>query len=773
MQTDTLSPDDHAHAIEAQYREAVQGVFQNAVAQHNAGDLESAETLYRAVLDVEPAHADTNYNLSLLLLQTRRSAAALPLLENAIGVNPNASAYWVSYVDALTQSGNVDAAWIALEMAQQRGLGGPAIDILVSRMTIATQLRQGALAIQPAPAADAAPAPAPAPEAVSPPAVAKHPGRTKATPQETAMIVSLYNKGRIAEAADKARALTERFADNLVAWRVLGLALQRLGAYPEAAAPLERAVELNPDDYVTHTILADVHRMNGHHDASEATCRAIIERHPNYYEVHRVLCMTLQSVGRLEEAEACVKRSIELAPDSSFAYCTMGSGYLEQGRLAEAEQCFRKALELQPDYDLAHSNMMFCLSHNESMDPATLFAEHVAYGERHETPLRAKWEPHRNSRDPERKLKIGFVSGDFLQHAVANFLEPVLGPLSAFDSLSLHAYSNHTGEDQVTERLRKHFETWTNVTSMSDAAVAERIRADRIDILIDLSGHTARNRLMSFARKPAPVQATWIGYPGTTGLKAMDYFFADQHLVPPGPMHDLFLEKMAYLPAVAPFLPSSVAPPVNGLPLLRNGFATFGSFNRLNKLRPEVIALWSRILRELPDARMLLGGLPADDSIETVSGWFADEGIGRERLTFHPRARMAMYLQQHHHVDLCLDTFPYAGGTTNLHALSMGVPTLTLPGDTVPSRGGSTTLAHVGLSQFTASSHDDFVAKALYWARHPDELAMIRLGMRERCSQSPVFRPDIIAAGMNSVLRTMWQRWCRGEAAAFIDTPIL
>ena len=339
-------------------------------------------------------------------------------------------------------------------------------------------------------------------------------------------------------------------------------------------------------------------------------------------------------------------------------------------------------------------------------------------------------------------------------------------------TLSLHAYYNHAVEDVVTKRLRGYFSQWHAIAHLSDAALAQKIADDGIDILIDLSGHTGSNRLLCFARKPAPVQASWIGYPGTTGLRAMDYYLADRYFLPPGVFDSQFTEKLVYLPADAPFLPDETAPPVNALPALSNGFVTFGSFSRISKLSRSAIALWSRLLRALPDARMLLGGMPREGEYDSLIDWFVQEGIARERLRFLPRYSMADYLALHHQVDMCLDTFPFTGCTTTNHALWMGVPTLTLAGRTVPGRQGAALMGHAGLGAFVATDAADFQEKGLHWADDLVALADIRAGLRARIEQSPIRRPEVIAAGVERAFRIMWQRWCAGQAPESMDVSM-
>jgi predicted O-linked N-acetylglucosamine transferase (SPINDLY family) len=357
-------------------------------------------------------------------------------------------------------------------------------------------------------------------------------------------------------------------------------------------------------------------------------------------------------------------------------------------------------------------------------------------------------------------LRVGFVSADFRHHAVANYIEPILVHLVRDTQLSLHAYYNYFTEDNVTERLKGRFASWTNTASLSDEALAQKVRDDGIDILIDLSSHTADNRLLTFARKPAPVQVSWIGYPGSTGLKSMDYFLSDKHALPKGQFEDQFTEKIVRMPATAAFLPFKGSPPVNDLPAAKNGYLTFGSFNRPNKISRSVIALWSDLLRAIPNARMVLGSMPEVGQNNVLLQWFAQEGIGAARLSLYPIRPLGEYLALHHEVDICLDTFPYCGGTTSWHAIWMGVPTLTLTGDTVANRTGALILGVVGLDAFVAMDKEDFVSKGVAWAKDIQGLKQLRTGMRKRFLSSPAGQPEVVSNSFAKAMRVMWQRWC-------------
>ena len=272
-----------------------------------------------------------------------------------------------------------------------------------------------------------------------------------------------------------------------------------------------------------------------------------------------------------------------------------------------------------------------------------------------------------------------------------------------------------------------------------------------------------------FAHKPAPLQVGWMGYPGTTGLQSMDYYLGDRFLLPPGKYDHLFTEKLVHLPAYASFKPLADAPPVNDLPALRNGHVTFGSFNRPNKISRDVIALWSALLRAVPDARMVLGAIPVYGQYDTMLSAFAEEGIDRERLHFYRKTNMQAYLGLHHQVDICLDTFPYNGGITTMHALWMGVPTLTLAGQTVGGRMGAGIQAHVQLDAFVAEDAAAFVQQGAQWARQLPELAGLRAELRKRFSSSALGQPALAGAGLAQALRSMWQGYCAGLPATSFE----
>lgn len=779
----------HADALEPMEKAAA--LSQNDVEAHyNLGvtlqgldRLQEAESSYRRALRINPHYADAHCNLGVVLRNLGNLDEAEKTLRKAVRIKPDYAEAHNNLSATLKDLGRLDEAEASCRQALQLQPHNAAahnnqgnICQTLGRLGEAEACYRRALEINPD--------------------YAEAHSNLGNTLQET---------GRLEEAEANFRQALQISPDEANTHNNLGITLQELGRLDEADAHFQMALHIKPDDARTHdnraNLLCYLGRLNeaeagyrkalqiapedariyanlgellrriGRTNEAELSFRRALEISPDDVKMRINLGLTLQDRGLLDKAEACFRSIVQTQPDNAGAISQLGVILLSLGRPDEALASFRQAVQIGPNYASLHDNLLYGLALSAA-DAKSVFSEHARFGEQFERPLRPHWPKHSNIRDPERCLQIGFVSADFYDHAVASFIEPVLTHLSRHPQLSLHAYYNNLIIDNVTQRLQGHFAHWHPIARLTDAALAEKISADAIDILIDLSGHTANNRLLTFARKPAPVQASWIGYPGTTGLNAVDYYLADRFVLPPGRFDDQFTEKIARLPANAPFLPCELAPAVNALPALSNGHMTFGSFNRPNKLSREVIALWSKLLRALPDSRMVLGAMPTYGQPDTLIEWFEKEGIARERLDFHPRSSMEDYLRLHHQVDICLDTFPYNGGTTTHHALWMGVPTLTLAGAGTPGRVGVAILSQFGLRDFGVEDANDFVARGLYWSKNLVALEKLRSDLREHLSQSPLRKPEIIAAGLEGALRTMWRRWCAGLPAESFEVPL-
>ncbi len=596
--------------------------------------------------------------------------------------------------------------------------------------------------------------------------------RRKPSHQELATLAHLFKQGCTTEAEVLSKSLTTRFPKHGFGWKVLGVIYQAQKRYDEALYATRQAIDLLPDDAAPYnnlgTTLLSLKRI---HDA-EAQVRKALAIAPNYVKALCNLGSLLVLQEKCQEAEDYCRRALAIDPFYTKAHISLGNALAFQNRDAEAQASYRVALKLKPDRDDVYTHLLHLLTLDVTVEPQHLYNEHRSFGEQFEAPLRASWQIHTNDKDPTRELKIGFVSGDFYDHAVIGFLEPAFKILAQKQTLSLHAYYTNTNKDQFTNRLHTYFAHWHDVAHLDAVELAGKIRADGIDILFDLSGHTVHNRLLTFAYKPAPIQVSWLGYLGTTGLQAMDYYLCDRFWIPPDELAWQFTEKLAFLPTAAIFQPSEEdAPPINALPALKNSHITFGSFNRPNKFNPAIIALWSMLLRDIPNARMALGAIPLESQAALIQS-FSNEGIAQSRLTFYPRSNTPDYLALHHQVDLCLDTFPHGGGATTAHAIWMGVPTLSLAGETPASRFGATVMHHLGLDSFIATSIEDYVAKGCYWANHMEELANLRATMRTRFEASPLGQPQLFADNFEALMRTMWQRWCDGLPAVHVEVDI-
>jgi len=432
----------------------------------------------------------------------------------------------------------------------------------------------------------------------------------------------------------------------------------------------------------------------------------------------------------------------------------LASALLKQGQADEGIANYRKALQLQPDNARAFSNLLFGLQNLSTCPPVELFDEHLRYAERFEAPLKPFWQPHGNSRDPERRLKVGYVSGDFCNHVVALFFEPILAGHDK-SKFEIYGYYNNNQFDSHTEWIAAHMDHFLVCHTLSDEQLAERIRADGIDILVDLAGHTANNRLLVFARKPAPVQCTYIGYPGTTGLSAIDYRISDPWQDPVGLTERYHSETLVRLLGGMAFAPDPASPEVNELPALHSGQFMLACLNNLSKVNPAVIALWSRILRALPQARLMLGNVTDDSIRQRLLDLFSQNEIGPERLILQTRVPMADYLALHHQIDRALDPFPYNGGTTTMHSLWMGVPVITLAGDHAVSRLCAAHLSRVGLDEFITHSEDEYLQCAIRFANDLPALNQVRQSLRARMSASAC-DPAAITRQLEAAYREMW-----------------
>ena len=538
----------------------------------------------------------------------------------------------------------------------------------------------------------------------------------------------------------------------------LGKALLQTGKLAAAAESFQRAVALKPDFADAYCNLGQALLRMERTSEALPNLRRAIELQPDFAEAHLSLGEALRKMGQIEDALASFRQAVDLRPQWAEACRAMGMALNGMGKPKEAIACFRQALALKPDFLEAHSALLFALNFGTHVTPAECLAEARAYGASAARIAATRFTAWNTRAADAGRLRIGFVSGDLHRHPVSYFLESLVTHLDR-TRVELIAYHTHRKWDDVTERLRPHFDEWKLIAGLTDAAAARMIHGDGINVLFDLAGHTARNRLPVFAFKPAPVQVSWLGYFATTGLDEMDYVLADRFVAPVADAGH-FTETLWRMPeSYLCFTPPSVPLAVGPLPALAHGYITFGCFNNLTKVNDRVVAAWSQILHGVPDSKIFLKTkqLASPETCERLRERFRANGIAPQRLLLEPHSPRHELLAAYGRVDIALDPFPYPGGTTSSEALWMGVPTLTRRGDRFLSRVGESIAHNAGLDEWIGDDDADYIAKAVAQAGDLQRLAGLRAGLRQQALQSPLFDAPRFARHFENAIAAMWQ----------------
>ena len=595
-------------------------------------------------------------------------------------------------------------------------------------------------------------------------------------------------QGRIPQACDLYRQAIDADPSHAPAHLNLGAALEARGDLDGAVRAYQRLLEIDPQNPFAHYNLANVAVARGALQASEELLRKALAGKPDFPEACVLLAHVLDSGGRAEAAAAHLARAVELRPGYAGAWHNLGLALRKLERFDEAEDALRRAIALQPDYVASYEALgallrsegrirealevyaaaprtaqlesaeLFTLLFSESVPDAQILERHRALAARLEAvaPL-----THARPADAQKRLRIGFVSPDLHTHPIALFLLPVLErrDRAAFE---MRCYMTGPGGDAVTERLRGLADGWCEAAGMSDAELVRAVRADGIDILVDLAGHAGTLRLGVFAQQAAPVQAAWLGYLHTTGLRRMQYRLCDAHTDPPGASEGRHTEKLARLPhsqwCYRPFLDVS---PLAAPPCASRGHVTFGSFNHPSKLSDGVRERWRELLAQLPDAELVVLGVPPGRATRALL-----DALPASRVRVVPRAGMEGYFRWYNEVDIALDTFPYGGGTTTCDALWMGVPVVCALGERSVSRSAASLLTTAGLADWIAPHPGAYVELAVRKARDIGELANLRATLRARMQASPLMDEAGFAANLQRALRRMWRDWCDNPAHA-------
>ncbi len=792
------------------------GTFAQAVEHHRAGRLAAAESLYRKVLPTDSRHADALHLTGVAASQLGRLDEALELITQAVRERPDAAAYQLSLGQVHAAASRLDDSiaayrqatvlapqwadvWFGLGVAlQAANRQQEAIDVyrrllriepdhpdachnlasaleLSAHMDEAISLYHRALELEPGRAATLN----------NLASVLFHVGRfeeaitagRQALALEPNSAMACNNLGcaltaarRLSEAVETLRraiALRPEFAE---AWYNLANALREQGKFPEAAAACRRALALAPDRAATHVNLGNILQASREYEEAIACYRRALELKPNDVEAYSNLGNALRSGGQLDQAIAAFRKCIALRPDFHAAHCNLGNALKDAGQIEQAINCFRRAIELCLTDTVSHSNLAYSVYYGPDYDSAAILAENRRWNALHTTDLKRVCSPHDNDRNPDRRLRIGYVGSDFREHCQSLFTIPLLShhDRSRFE---IFCYATVARPDTFTQRLREYVDCWRDTCGWNDDEVARQVRADGIDILVDLTMHMSNGRPLLMARNPAPVQVAYLAYPGTTGLAAVDYRLTDPYLDPPGETDGDYVEKSIRLPETFwCYDPLTEQPVPNSQPAIREGRVTFGCLNNFCKVSYGTLALWSRVLQAVEDSRLILLAPPGEHR-SRVFDQFRVANVEPARIEFvEPRPR-SKYLELYHRIDLCLDTLPYNGHTTSLDALWMGVPVVTCVGRTVVGRAGYSQLSNLGLPEFVAWSHDQFVSIATELARDRPRLAQLRATLRERMEHSPLMDADRFARNIEAAFRQMWRQWCQDAQMIRNNSP--
>jgi protein O-GlcNAc transferase len=754
----------------------IQQAFDLALQHHQSGRLQEAEQIYRQILTVEPAHPDALHYLGVIAHQTGQCDLAVALVGRAVALRPSYAAahYTLGIVlndmgqqeqaiaayqravaaqpdfpdafynlgNALSGNGQFDEAIIAYRQAIRLEPDFPeAHNNLGHALTASGQIDDAiaacrkAISLRPA-----------FPEAQN------NLGNALRHRKEFDAAITAYRQA-IALKPDHAE-----FHNNL------GSALHDRGDLPEAIDTYQRAISLRPGYTDALCNLGAALKADHRLDAAIAAYRQAIAVQPDQAEAHYGLGAVLYAKGEIDNAIAVLRRAIELRPDYAEAHNNLGNALKDQGKIEVAVNAYRQAVNANGENAAIHSNLIYALHYDPGADASIIAAEKARWDQQHARPLQKLIQPHSNNRDPDRRLRIGYVSSDFYEHACAHFLLPLL---QGHDprNVELFCYADVHRPDAITQRMRQHSAHWHNTVGLSDEQVAGQVRRDEIDILIDAKLHTADNRLLIFARKPAPVSVSWLGCPGSSGLSAIDWYFGDPCLNPTDqdePVDPGQLFRLPYYWCYDPLAGRDI--PVSNLPARGSGRITFGSLNNFCKVNEDVLELWAEVLRRVEPSRLLLLAKPGSHRQWTADR-FSRLGVNPARIEFaDPRPRTD-YLKLYHQIDLCLDTFPYNGHTTGLDSLWMGVPVITLAGQSAVSRVGCTHLSGLGLAELIAQTEGQFVNLAAALAQDLPRLEQLRSALRRRMKQSPLMDAAGFARNVESAYRQMWRTWCGTDAS--------
>jgi len=669
---------------------------------HRSGRIDAAIEAYRQAIELAPEFADALSNLGNALGAKGQWPEAIELCRRALALRPDYAQAWFNLANALRETGKTDEAIDGYRRAVELKP-----DFVEAQGNLGVALASRGKVDEAI--------------ACHEKALALRPGSAEA---HSKLAVALVEAGRLNDAVSHGRSAVQIDPNSAEACHALGMALAETGQVAKAIELYQRAIALRPD----------------------------------FAEAHNSLGLARQNRMEVDHAISSFKSAITIRPNYADAYNNFGTALLDTGQAPAAVEAYRKAVECKPDFHQAHSNLVATLYFDPNFSPQKILAEHRRWAQMHGGVL-SVLQAHPNNRDSERRLRIGYASPNFRKHVVGLFLQPLFEK-HEHSQFEIVCFSDTRNEDDVTGRLKGWADEWHVTKSMTDEAMVDFIRSKSIDILVDLNLHMAYERMRVFARKPAPIQTTYLAYAGTSGLEAMDYRLTDGYLDPPGENDSYYSEESVRLKSYWCYRPWDVDVAVGELPALKNGYVTFGCLNNTAKDSDEALELWGKVMQAVPNSRLIVSAF-AGSPRERILRGLATVGVEAQRVEFVGWMELKDYLRTYgDRIDLGLDPIPYNGGTTTCDALWMGVPMITLAGKLAVGRAGVTLMNQVGLAEFIAESPENYVRIASQWARDLTRLAAVRGRLRQRVLASPLCDAESFARDVEEKYRWMWRRWC-------------
>ncbi|HIP83230.1 MAG TPA: tetratricopeptide repeat protein [Desulfocapsa sulfexigens] len=754
-----------------------------------------------AILKIRNDHPEANYHLGLLTLNNNQPSESLHYFETALDKRPDHGPYWVAYIDALEQSGQSAIARETLLLAQQGGLEGDDIDAFsirfgrnektpdqktVDQLILLYQQKRltecenlalatlekfpdngflwkllGAILNQRGHLEDA---------------IFAMQQATKLLPHDHEAFnnlgVTQKATGALTESEVSLRQallINTNFAE---AYNNLGVTLLAQGKLTEGEICFRKAVQIQPGYIEAYCNLGTILKDLGNYKEAEHFLRHALELNPSHADGYNNLGNLLMGMNRLAEAEKVLRKAIQLKPDFAKAYFNLGNVHQNQGNLQAAEQCYLDALKRNPSYSDAFDGLLFVSNYHSDKSSEEIFSLYQEYNKQFGIPYHKQWQPHKNTHNSDRRLKIGYVSPAFSNHPVFNFFKPLLSNHNK-KKFEIYAYAEIMREDEASLYCKQHVDHWIPTTGISDEELAEHIRADEIDILIDLAGHTAQNRLAVFARKPAPVSLHWLDFGYTTGLSAVDYYLTDLATGPMGSEH-LFSEQLWRLP-VPPFTyhPSDGMGKVNPLPAIHRGYITFGTLTRGIRLNKHVITAWVEILKRVKNSRLIIDSNSFKDPAmqDILKNKFTSHGIDPARLSIGYHSPPWDTLRD---IDIGLDCFPHNSGTTLFENLYMGIPFITYAHRPGVGTIGSSILSGINRHEWIAHSTQEYIEKTVILASDISSLTSIRSDLREEIQKSPLMDEQGFTTAIENAYLAMFKKWTQtAESSITADAAAL